>query len=279
MIEIDDDALRFVVYAQSSLNAYRLKPVVEALEAQAPGLGWFVQSVLTAASSHALQIYDMGMAASMLEVFHADLDEFTDEGYARAILLANGESPPPAGKPIHQQTVDELREQYGFWPSDLLADVGGHAHLLQHWQPQLTNRPKVMSARAAARWLRDRPGHLQAETVEAALGLQRALARDRERAFVWDGDRDETEPLGAMCFLAWDAPQLLFEAVQHHEENQYNGGQAVEAFARRTLALAEADDAQLRALARRIANYLHCWSLLARLLAHFPVWEEGGDAA
>lgn len=277
VLEIDDDALRVVIHAQSRLNAYRLRPVIEQLEAQATGLGWFVEGVLTQASAHGLQIYDMRMASTLLDVFHGELEEFSDPGYARAILQAHGDAAGDAAAPIPQDTLDALRSDYGFWPSDLLADVGGHGHLLAPWYSRQGARPQTMGARCATRWLRRHRGHAGAVVVNAALRLQRALARDRERAFVWTGD-DDTEPLGALCFLAWDAPELLLEAVQHFEENQYSGGLAVEAFARCVLPLSQASDAQLRQLARRTAAYLHRWTLLAQLLAHFPLWEDG-DAA
>ena len=276
-VEIDDDALRIVIRAQSHLNAHRLRPVIERLEAQAPGLGWFVEAVFTRCSAHGLQIYDMRMASTMLEVFHEELEEFTDEAYARAILQAQGDTADSEG-PIAQDTLDALRTQYGFWPSELLAEVGGHGHLLAPWHTQAATRPKAMSAHAVAQWLRRHGQHACAAVVRAALRLQRALARDADRAFVWHAFDDETEPLGALCFLAWDRPRLLLEAVQHFEENQYNGGQAVEAFARQVLPLSQASDLALQRLARSMAAYLHRWHLLAQLLAHFPVWEDDDEA-
>ena len=278
VVEIDDGALRVVVHAQQHLNAYRLQPVIERLEAQARGLGWFVEGVLTQASAHGLQIYDMRMASYMLEVFHGDLPAFTDQAYARALLQAQGDAADDAADPVPAETLAALRTQYGFWPSELLADVGGHGHLLAPWHTPEAARPRVMGAPAVARWLRRHGTHASAGVVHAAWRLQRALRRDRERAFVWNCAHDEAEPLGALCFLAWDAPRLLFEAVQHFEENQYNGGLAMEAFARHVLPLPEADDRQLQHLARSTVGYLRRWALLAQLLAHFPVWEDGDEA-
>ncbi|HEX2543449.1 MAG TPA: PRTRC system protein F [Ramlibacter sp.] len=275
VVEIDDHGLRVVIHAQSHLNAYQLQPVIAPLEAQAPGLGWFVESVLAQASAHGLQVYDMGMAGYMLEVFHGDLDDFSDAAYARAILREQGDTVPDG--PIPAGTLEELRAQYGFWPSDLLAEVGGHAHLLGAWHEGQPKR-RVLAARAAHRWLRTHREHPGAVVVDAALRLRRAFANDRDRAFLWQGQDDGTETLGAMCFLAWDSPELLFEAVQHWEENQYNGGMAVEAFARSGVLPAEASDTELQALVRSLRAYLHRWALLAQLLAHFPVWETS-DAA
>ncbi|MEJ8838150.1 PRTRC system protein F [Ramlibacter sp. AN1133] len=276
VIGVDDDSLQVVIHAQSRLNAYQLKPVVEALEAEATGLGWFVEAVLTRASCHGHQIYDMGMATYMLDVFHSSLEEFTDEGYARALLLENGDALGRTEHPLPAQTIDSLRQQYSFWPSDLLAEVGGHAHLLRNGQ-FTTPAPKAMTWRQARRWLRVHPQHALAGAVDAAIRLQRAL-RDRGREFVWNGQDDETETMGALCFLVWDAPELVFEAVQHFEQNQYSAGAVVEAFARKTVDLAEITDDALEALAASTMDYFERWALLGRLLSHFPVWEQGDES-
>lgn len=276
VIGVYDDSLQVLINAESRLNAYRLKPVVEQLEAAAPGLGWFLEAVLSQASYHAHQIYDMGMATYMVEVFHSNLDEFTDQGYARALLLENGEDLPEKG-PIPQETIDELKQQYSFWPSDLLVEVGGHAHLLRHWHTPSAAKPKVMKRRQAKRWLNANPRNALASAVDAAIQLQRALERDPKRDFVWNGHDDETETMGALCFLVWDVPDLLFEAVQHFEQNQYNGGTVVEAFARNTLDLTKANDEDLQNLAASTVEYFNRWALLGKLLSHFPIWDDDNE--
>jgi PRTRC genetic system protein F len=277
VIGVDDESLQVVIHAQSRLNAYQLKPVVEALEAEASGLGWFVEAVLNRASCHGHQIYDMGMASYMLDVFHSSLEEFTDEGYARALLLENGDALGESTIPIPQATLDSLRQQYSFWPSDLLSEVGGHGHLL-HNGYYASPAPSAMSWRQAGRWLKARPRHALAGAVDAAMRLQRALERDGGREFVWNGQDDETEAMGALCFLVWDAPDLLFEAVQHFEQNQYSAGAVVEAFARKTLELRDASDEALQALAAATMAYFERCALLGRLLSHFPIWEDGDES-
>jgi len=277
VIGVDDESLQVVIHAQSRLNAYQLKPVVEALEARAAGLGWFVEAVLTRAGFHGHLIYDMGMATYMLDVFHSSLEEFTDEGYARALLLENGDALGTTKAPIPVETIDSLRQQYGFWPSDLLAEVGGHAHLLRNGQFSAP-APKAMNWRQARQWLRACPRHALAGAVDAAIRLQRALERDAAREFVWNSLDDETETLGALCFLVWDAPDLVFEAVQHFEQNQYSAGAVVEAFARRTLDLRHASDHALQALAAATVAYFARWALLGSLLSHFPIWEDADES-
>ena len=278
VIGIDDESLHVVIQAQSRLNAYQLKSVVEQLETQATGLGWFVEAVLTRASCHGHQIYDMGMATYMLDVFHSSLEEFTDEGYARALLLETGDELAASTSPVPQKTIESLKQQYSFWPSDLLAEVGGHGHLLRHGQTFTNGRPKVLTWRQAKRWLTAHLRHPLSGAIDAAIRLQLALERDAGRDFVWNGHDDETETMGALCFLVWESPNLLFEAVQHFEQNQYSAGAVVEAFARNTLDLAEASDATLQALAASTVEYFDRWALLAKLLSHFTIWEDDDES-
>jgi PRTRC genetic system protein F len=276
-LTVSDERLEFVINSESTLNAFQLKPVVEALEAAACGLGWFVESVLFAASCHGHQMYDLGMVSYMVEVFHYDMEEFSDRGYARALLINNGDAVPPALDAITQEMIDELKDQYNFWPGDLIEDAGGHVHLLRQGHVPGQKSPKVMSERQAAKWLKAHRQHKFAGAVDAAIRLHKALQKDPLREFVWSRHDDETEPLGAMCFLCWEDPTLLFEAVSHYEQNQYNGGEAVEAFARRVADLADATDEDLQDVAVTTVEYFNRWALLGKLLSHFPIWEDDDE--
>lgn len=272
VFRVTDESLEVVITSHSSLNVYRLKPVVEALESLAAGLGWFVQSILQAGSYHAHEMYDMGMVSYMLDALHWNMDEYTDEAYARMLMMDMGQDPPDG--PIPKETIDQLRDEYSYWPSDLIAMVEGHEHLLSI----SSARPPMMTARKAKAWLRDNGSNPLAAVVQTAVELKAAYRRDKDRAFIWNGSEDETETLGALCFVAWDDPRLLLEAVDHHEQNQYNGGQAVEAFARCMLDLTNAGtEADLRRLARSTVDYFNRWALLGKLLSHFPIWESDDE--
>lgn len=277
-IRVTDEVLQVVIGASSNLNAYRLKPVVLALDAAEKGLGWFVQSVLSRASYHAHEMYDMSRATYMLDSYFYNLDQFTDEAYARSLLMELGEDCPDG--PVPPETIERLRNDYSYWPSDILKEVDGYGHLVDGLGIPSQKRPLELTARKARKWLSENAEHEHAALVKVALELQRACEKDAERSFIWDGCEDETETLGAMCFLAWDDPRLLFEAVSHYEQNQYNGGQAVEAFARTTIYLKEDEpvtDAHLRAMAKSTADYFNRWALLSKLLGYFPVWEEDDE--
>ena len=149
--------------------------------------------------------------------------------------------------------------------------------MLRQFNVPVEKKPKVMSVRRAATWLKAHQRHKDAGAVDAAIQLHKALQKDPLREFVWNGHDDDTETMGAMCFLCWDDPQLLFEAVSHYEQNQYNGGQAVEAFARRVADLAEASDEDLQDIAVTTVEYFNRWALLGELLSHFPIWEDDDE--
>lgn len=277
MVGVSDERLEVVINSETRLNAYQLRYVIEPLEEAAAGLGWFVEETLARATSHGHQVYDMGMASYMLDVFHYDLPEFSDQGYAHSLLLQQGDGAPPKLGDIAQATIDELKEQYSFWPSDLLAEVGGHGHLLRQGAIPGAKRPYIMSARKANQWLKRNQGHRLAAVVDVALRLHKAFDKDVGRDFLWNGHEDETETMGALCFICWDDPNLLFEAVGHYEQNQYQGGEAVEAFARRILHLGEASESDMKDLAASAVQYFNRWALLSELLSHFPIWEDDDE--
>jgi len=276
VIRVTDEELQVVITATSNLDVFRLKPVIEGLEKTLPGLGWFVHSVLNLASYHAHEMYDMSRASYMMDSNYWDMDEFSDEAYARSVIMNEGQDPPEG--PIPPETMERLRADYSFWPSDILAEVDGHAHLLGHLPAPDYVKPPKLSLTKVKTWLRGNRRHQHAKLVDVALELRAMCERDKERVFVWDGTEDETETLGAMCFIAWDVPDFLLEAVSHYEQNQYNGGQAVEAFARTTLALDEkVTDADIRKLASSTVDYFNRWALLAKLLSHFPIWSDDDE--
>lgn len=270
---VTDTSLSLVIGATASLQAFRLKPVVEQLEAALPGLGWFVHGALQQANYHGHEQYEMGRSTYMLDCMHGELDQFTDDAYARSLLEQQGED-PPSGK-LPEAVMQELRSSYSFWPSDFLAEVDGHEHLLGIYKAK---QPVKLNSTAAKRWVKQNAAHPLAESVRLAIQLYRACEADSERSFVWMSGDDDEHPIGALCFVAWDEPGLLFEAISHWEQYQYEGGAAVEAFARHTLDLTPGiNDHQLREFVRAAVDYFNRWELLAKLLSHFPVWEDDDE--
>lgn len=275
IISITDDVLEVVIRAQQQLDVYQLKPVVEALERSEAGLGWYVHGVLDNCCAHGHEIYGMGHVAYWLDCFHSEMEEFTDEAYARSILEQNGEE--PLDGEISPELMKQLRDDHGMWPSQVLAELNGHGHLLGCGWAGIPAPPKSLKSTSARAWLTGHPKHRHAQVVRLALELERAFKRD-ERAFTWNMNEDETEPLGASCFLVWDQPGLVMEAINHHEEMLYNGGQCVEAYARCRVPLeAGVEDQQLKQLAFNTKNYFARWAILGSLLAQFPIWKDDDE--
>lgn len=276
-IRVTDDHLDVIVNADSRLNLFVLKPLVESLEASMRGLGWFVSDVVATAGSYGHQTYDMGCVSYFIETFHWQMDQFTDEEYARCMLQDQGQDVPDG--PIASEVMDQLRQEYNFWPSQILAEVDGHAHLLHVSAPDAVPKPRSPGIRAIGRWVGRNRQHDHATAVADALALNRAL-RCARRDFVWNKPDDDghVDLIGALGFIAWDSPSMLFEAVQHFEQNAYNGGEAVEAFARSRVALNElTTDRDLRVLARGTVQYLNRWALLEKLLSNFPIGSDDDE--
>jgi PRTRC genetic system protein F len=275
-IRVSDEHLQVIVNANSNLNCYQLKPVVEPLEASLPGLGWFVAGVVEKASYYGHQLYDMSCVSYIIDAFSAGLDDFTDDAYARHLLYENGEDVPEG--PISVERVEELKAQYAFWPSQLLEDVDGHAHLYKQDAPGAKRKPPKPARAAIERWLSRNRRHPRVKAVASALELDAVFAKGK-RDFIWYRDHDDdSETIGALCFITWDDPSTLFEAVQHIEQNAYNGGEAVEAFARCRVPITDqTTNKDLRALARSTVQYINRWALLEKLLSNFPIWENDDE--
>ncbi len=275
VLAVTDDALSMVIAAEGDLNCFRLKPIVEALEESLPGLGWFVSNVLRNAGYHGHNIYDMSMVQCLSRNYAMEMDEFSDEGYARALMLDNGQEPPD---PIPPELIVELKAEYMFWPSEMIDEVGGWVHLIcSSARPKdPSRRPARLSDRDARAWLKAHTSHAMNAVVASALRLKAMLKND-DRSFVWHGPSrdDETDCLGAACFLVWDEAGLLFEAVSHFEQDQYQAGQAVEAYARNVLQLTdEPSAAQVTELVTSCKRYFQRWALLAEVLSSFPTLED-----
>lgn len=278
-IYVNDEALSFVICAEYRLAVYQLKTVIEKMERAATGLGWFVHSVIGNATAHGHMLYGLDVMDYLLAGYGCDLDEFTDESYARTLLRDFGDDEPPTGEAVPQETIDKLKAENAYWPSDLLEAAGGHAHLLGHVaSPSSRKRGRkagsCMPQRAAAMWLKEHPRSAVAKAVGLAIELAEALKRDAEREFIWHRTSDDgSQPLGACAFLAWDSPHLLLEAVEHFERDQYESGDAEEAYARHVVPIDAATEARLRHMAKQTIAYFDRWALLAKLLSFFPIWE------
>ena len=246
------------------------------------GLGWFVYSALERARGAGLFVYDMTMVAYHLDYRMAELDEFTDQHYARVILAENGERSYDDESEVSQEVIDEMRENHGHWPSDVTAAVDGHINLLGTVSYQVGRSKKKNNPPARLKdvkiWAKANTNHPHVACVNAALALHQALTGKSAPDFAFYRGQDDLQSIGAMAFVAWNDPALLWETAGHAEEEAYNCGDVVEAFARKTLSLEQGlTDRQLADLVSETKAFLNAWHLLEQLMSHFPIAGEGYD--
>lgn len=277
VVQISDAHLQILLTAEQNLEVYQAKPVVTQLEALLPGLGWFVYETATGGASHGLGLYDMCAAIYMGSYRMADLRSFDDESYAKALLDEEGEE---YELPLSEEKLAQIRDEYsGFWPSDILAEIEGNTAMIRGYAK---SDQRVASRHQAQKWLAQNANHAMAPVVQAAVALSSAWAGDRGRQFCLTngGPFDDHQFIGAPAFIVWDDPQLLFELVEHGEQDLYNGGSSVaEVFGMYAVDLAMGvTDADLMRVARATVSYFERWKLLASLLAHFPTWSNDDES-
>ena len=268
-LRLTETSLAVAVDATSRLRVIRLKPVIEALEASAPGLGWFVETCIRPAPCYGHALHGLWNLDVILGHHYWDLDDFTDEGLASAILGETGQD-PPVGQPVAQRTMRRLRRRHAYWPSAVMPDIGGHAHLvcMNHRPPRLA-RP-----RDAQGWLTSNGGHPHARVVQQALRLQAAFGRTLPAA-PGDDLMHAVQCSAPTAVVAWDNPRLLFEAAAHGRHRQLVPGEEVHAMACFQVHFASPTiEVELRRMARHAAAFATRWARLNELLAGFPVWQR-----
>lgn len=273
VIFVDDEHFGIRIQPVSNLNAYRLKPVVEALEKRVPGVGWFVVDVLNAVNGHGLTIYDSAKLGYEAENYFYGQHSDRDAAVEMAGQEDDGDFDPKNAS--DEEIATFLDGFFSFYPSDVIKSVDGHKHLLT-WLEKGEKGPKKATRRDVQRALKmgKLKGNLKRVVLEA-LELEALLRRDKDHCFnafhALDGEVSDL--IGATCFIAWDDPTFLFEMVQHSEESAYNSGETEEMLALRYIDLS-AEQKEFDQLALDFKAYLECWSTLARLVKNFPLYEE-----
>jgi len=280
-IRVFDRRLEFAMEATSRLNVFQLKPVITDLERAKAGLGWYVAKVLSHGHAHGHAFYDMAVAANGLPYQFQELDSFTDEAFAR--YLIQYEEGEDDAEEISAERMEQLRQHYTFWPSEISAALDGNTHLLDGPYYD-ASWPALLKRAEAKKWLQRHPNHTRAQVVACALALDEACELDRDHAFVYswaslaqthDEEVDDgEEAIGAAAFVAWDDPSMLIELVEHHEQYILNGQGGTD-YARCWIPLGRPDQDELMyRLVTATAAYFRRWGLVARLLSHFPIWED-----
>lgn len=270
-VEVSNTGLKFFMISASALQTFRLKPVVEALEAVKPGLGWFVADVITSSSGNGMNVYGPSLMGYRAEAMFYGAT--SDAEFAKMIAEEGGDSEPESEDEILAVLRDN-EENFPCYPSDVLSNVGGHAHLLGWGHELKQERPKILDLKRATRAIKglDMPQNLRS-CVEQAIALKRLYDRDKTGEYCWNGE-DDADQLGAVFMLAWDDPYLLYELVEHEETDMMNSGTGMECLLRLNVP-AEALECEFDQLARKIRAYFEQWSALGKLMRHF--YEEGNQ--
>lgn len=266
------DEIEFFMRATSDLELLTLKPVIDALEAKVPGLGWYVVDVIEQSHGRGIGLYSPASMSHHSYYYFSGAE--SDEEFVKEMCAQNGEDEPtPEELP---GLLEEAKNQYGYLPSGMLESVDGHAHLLGWATPKGEPKRKHLKRKQVTALLKsvDMPESLL-KCVTDAIALESAYKKYKG-AFSWDNsnDRDELDPIGAACFIAWDDADLLLELIQHFEEGTYNSGTAVECLCRLKVATG-ATPGEFEHMARLMRAYFDQWNALGNLLVHFR--DKQGD--
>lgn len=267
----DADGIEFFMKALSDLELLRLKPIIDALEAKVAGLGWYVVDVIEKSHGRGIGLYSPASMSHHSYYYFSGAE--SDEEFVKEMRAQEGEDDPSPEE--MDELIEQARNDFGYLPSSMLDSVDGHAHLLGWASPDGKSKRKHLKTKQVASLLKKTD--LQEPLRQCVLD---AMALDRiystcKGAYCWDHSNDEVEmdPIGAACFIAWNSADMLFELVQHYEEDSYNSGTAIECLCRLKVA-AGATPEEFEKFARLLRTYFHQWNALGNLLSHFADQQE-----
>ncbi|MFC6281188.1 PRTRC system protein F [Polaromonas aquatica] len=263
LIIANSSEVEFFMRAVSNLELLKMKPVIEALEAEVPGLGWYVVNVIERSNGRGIGIYSP--ASMSYHSHHYFNGAESDEDFVREMRAMEGDDDPsPEELP---DLIEQAKTDYGYLPSKVLESVDGHAHLLGWASPNGIHGPKHLKTKQVEYLLKTTvlPDGLK-QCVNDAIALER-LYRKNKGEYSWDNSDDEDQ-IGAACFIAWNDAEMLFELTGHYEEDCYNSGTAIECLCRMKVATGSTT-AEFENMARLMRAYFDQWNALGNLLVHF----------
>lgn len=275
-ITIDDTKLSVPIEAVGRLSCFMARPVIQELEEARKGLGWFVYNTITSAYRAGLMLYDPQIISYHMNSMFYEIDEFTDEAYAEHLLREEGRE----GTEVTPELIEMMRDEYSYWPSDIQKDFEGAIHITGFVSggSLAQSSPKPLSLTGAKRWLKANADHRLSKCVNDAIAFRKSIDAKGGEAFHWkyDGDpyRPDSERIGAVAFLSWEDPSLLFEMTSEFEELAFQSGEVIEEVGRYELSIEEdPTDEQLNDLVEALNAFLKRWHLFEELMSHLPVWE------
>lgn len=267
----DADGIEFFMKALSDLELLKLKPTVDALEATVEGLGWYVVDVIEKSHGRGIGLYSPASMSHHSYYYFSGAE--SDEEFVKEMRAQEGEDDPTPEEMA--ELIEQAKNDYGYLPSSMLDSVDGHAHLLGWSSPDGKPKRKQLKTKNVVSLLKHTD--LQEPLRQCVLD---AVALDRiystcKGEFIWDHSKDEVEmdPIGAACFIAWDSSDMLFELVQHYEEDTYNSGTAIECLCRLKVS-AGATPEEFEKFVRLMRTYFYQWNALGNLLSHFADQQE-----
>lgn len=279
-IIVSNKRLEARIASSPNLIMVQAKPVITALETKMPGLGWYVLDVLGRAAGHAMNVYDCRILGyqSQVYLFEAESDE---EFVKNLFHEENGSYPKAEDIPL---LIEAYRDDYAYFPSDVLRQVDGHKHLLGWTDGSSTvSRRAFVVKHAEAALARIALEPELAKCVQAAIALDKLFTMDKVRAFNWSGEEvdpeegedfgDYPEQVGAVCIVAWEETVMLLEMIEHSERGAYENGTAYEYQGMAWVPL-DASSKEIKNLARELQAYLGRWNAMAMLVSCFPFAEE-----
>ena len=264
----DSDGIEFFMKASSDLELLRLKPIIDALEANVAGLGWYVVDVIEKSHGRGIGLYSPASMSHHSDYYFSGA--VSDEEFVKEMRAQEGEDDPSPEE--MDVLIEQARNNFGYLPSSMLDSVDGHAHLLGWSSPDGIPKRKLLKSKQVTSLLKktDLPEPLR-QCVLDAVALDR-IYRTSKGEYSWDHSNDE-DPIGAACFIAWNSADMLFELVQHYEKDAFNSGTAIECLCRLKVA-AGATPEEFEKFARLLRTYFHQWNALGNLLWHFADQQE-----
>lgn len=282
-VDVREDLLTICVSTTSAIPTFRLKPVLEGLNAVRAGLGWFVYDVIVAATQDRYPMYLPRDICGFAEHMWFDVS-MSDEDFAQQLRDNEGWD--------ETMSIEQLKaEHQGIWPSDLERAFDDHAWMLNAsvWdskKQRLVSKhkaPKRVPLAAAKKVARDpaTPAELRS-VVQAALDLSAELERedsalngdhwltDEESAerYYYHHDADEMSRIGGACMIVWDDTSVFYEVLSHWEEFEMNGGNCSDIhYAFRG---DPQDQAAMLALVKSFRDFVSRHAAISKVLQHFP---------
>ena len=267
--KVEPEALVARVVCESRITTLRLKPLVEALNALQPGLGWWVFDVAARSDRDMFPMYSISGFETLLRT-DMWLDSFSDQ----AVLDRMNECCE------EEQTMEQLKDESSvLWPSDLIDSVDGHLWMLKvHDLPEeqracaANQKPSLATLEEVSAFLNSRaPSELVAATKDFLM-LHQELERSESQIKLGTREFSEEsmydmETMGASCVLVWDDHALPWDLIEHAEQREMECGEATTTAIQFTATGSTSED--MESFTSMIKDFVTRYAAIGRAFSHF----------